>query len=98
MKRIALCLSLGLALGAFAQGSREKYLTGADIEKVTGMKGVKLIPAGSVAGAGGDLNFADASGELILMIQFTDAKTYAGFKSKYAVPSAASATRRSRVR
>lgn len=79
-----LCLSLGLALSALAQDPNEKYLTGADVEKATGMKGIKLIPRGSVAGAGGDLNFVDASGELILMAQFTDARNYTGFKAKYA--------------
>lgn len=67
-----------------AQNPYEKYLTGADIEKVTGMKGINLIPRGSVAAAAGDLNFADASGELILMVQFTDAKNFGGLKNKYA--------------
>ena len=77
-----ICLCLTLA--AVAQSPYDKYLTGADVEKVTGIKGVKLIPRGSVAGAGGDLNFADASGELILMAQFTAAKNYDSFKNKYA--------------
>lgn len=81
---ICLCLGFALALTARAQNPNEKYLTGADIEKVTGMKGIRLIPRGSVAGAGGDLNFADASGELILMVQFTDAKSFGGFKDRYA--------------
>jgi len=81
---VSLCLIIGLAFFAFAQSPYEKYLTGADVDKVIGMKAVKLIPRMSVAGAGGDLNFADASGELILMVQFTDAKSYEGFKSKYA--------------
>jgi hypothetical protein len=81
---ICLCLSFGMALTAFAQNPYEKYLTGPDVEKVTGMKGVKLTPRGSAAGAGGDLNFADASGELILMVQFTDTKNFGGFKNKYA--------------
>ncbi len=79
-----LCLSLGLALVARAQDSNEKYLAAADIEKVTGLKGIKTVPRGSVAGAGGDLNFTDSSGELILMVQFTDARNFAGFKNKYA--------------
>jgi hypothetical protein len=82
--RICVCLGCCLAFTAFAQNPTEKYLTGTDIDKVTGMKGVKLIPRMSVAGAGGDLNFADASGELILMVQITDAKNYDGFKKKYA--------------
>jgi hypothetical protein len=90
MKKICLVLgallylNLGPALTALAQSPFEKYLTGADIEKATGMKGIKPIPRGSAAGAGGDLNFTDGSGELILMIQFADVKNFAGFKSKYA--------------
>ncbi len=85
-----LCLGLCLAASAFSQGPNEKLLTAADVEKVTGMKGISLVPRGSVAGAGGDLNFTDSSGELILMVQFTDARNYAGFKSKYAKGAAAS--------
>ena len=81
---ICLYLSLCLATMAWAQNPYEKYLTGADVEKATGMKGISLVPRGSIAGAAGDLNFADASGELILMVQFTDAKNFAGFKSKFA--------------
>ncbi len=81
---ICLVLCFGLAPAAWAQSPYEKYLTGADFEKVTGIKGVKLIPRGTVAGAGGDLNFADDSGELIMMVQFTDAKNFDGFKTKYA--------------
>ncbi len=73
-----------LAAAAFAQNPNEKYLTAADVEKVTGLKGVREIPRGSAAGAGGDLNFVDASGELILMVQISDAKSFAGFKGKYA--------------
>jgi hypothetical protein len=83
MMRIGLFFIAGLVLVAFAQSQYAKYLTGDDIDKVTGMKGVKLIPRGAVAGAGGDLNFVDASGELILMVQFTDAKNFGGFKNKY---------------
>ena len=84
-RRAGLGLLLGccLALAAFAQSPDDKYLTGADVDKAVGMKGVKLIPRGSVAGAGGDLNFADASGELILMVQFTDAKSYEAYQKKY---------------
>jgi hypothetical protein len=79
-----LSVGLGPALTALAQSPYEKYLTGADIEKASGMKGVRLIPRGSAAGAGGDLNFADGSGELVLMVQFADAKSFAGVKAKYA--------------
>ena len=80
---ILLCVSAGLALSAFAQGSHEKYLTAADVEKVTGVRGVTSIARGAAAGAGGDLNFADDAGELVLMVQFADVKNFAGFKTKY---------------
>ena len=79
-----LCLRLGLAVTSLAQDPNEKLLTAADVERVTGMKGIKLVPRGSVAGASGDLNFTDSSGELILMVQFAEARNYAGFKAKYA--------------
>ncbi len=80
---VCLCLGGCLAVAAFAQNPNEKYLTGADVDRVAGMKGVKLIPRMSVPGAGGDLNFADAAGELILMVQITDARNFDGFKKKY---------------
>jgi hypothetical protein len=82
-----MCVWLSCALGGltvFAQSPSQKYLTAEDVEKATGLKGVKLIPRGSVAGANGDLNFADASGELILMAQFSPAKNYDSYRSKYA--------------
>jgi hypothetical protein len=80
---ICLYLLISTVPAALAQNQYEKYLTAADVEKITGIKGVNLIPRGSVAGAAGDLNFSDASGELILMVQFTDAKNYESFKNKY---------------
>ncbi len=79
-----LCLSVIAAGSARAQNPDDKYLTGSDIEKVTGMKGIHAVPRGSIPGAAGDLNFADASGELILMIQFTDAAGFNGLKTRYA--------------
>ena len=39
-----------------------------DVEKITGLQGVKLVPADPSKGAGGDLNFADKDGKLILMV------------------------------
>ncbi len=79
---VLVCVILGQALPAAAQGAYDKYLSAADVEKASG-KGVRLIPRGSAAGAGGDLNFADDSGEPILMVQFADAKNFAGVKAKY---------------
>ena len=48
--------------------SRAQYLTVQDIEKITGMQGVKLVPPDPSKGAGGDLNFANKDGKLILMV------------------------------
>ena len=45
-----------------------QYLTVQDVEKITGLHGVKLVPANPAKGAGGDLNFADKDGKLILMV------------------------------
>jgi hypothetical protein len=45
-----------------------QYLTVQDVEKITGLHGVKLVPPDASKGAGGDLNFADKDGKLILMV------------------------------
>jgi len=57
-----------------------KLLTAADVEQVSGKTGVKAVPADSQAGAGGDLNFADETGELIVMANFGDAAWFAAMK------------------
>ena len=49
--------------------SGAQYLTVQDVEKITGLHGVKLVPPNASKGAGGDLNFADKDGKLILMVQ-----------------------------
>jgi len=49
--------------------SGAQYLTVQDVEKITGLHGVKLVPADPLKGAGGDLNFANEDGKLILMVQ-----------------------------
>lgn len=45
-----------------------QYLTVQNVEKITGLHGVKLVPPDASKGAGGDLNFADKDGKLILMV------------------------------
>jgi hypothetical protein len=45
-----------------------QYLTVQDVEKITGLQGVKIVPPNASKGAGGDLNFADKDGKLILMV------------------------------
>lgn len=45
-----------------------QYLTVQDVEKITGLHGVKIVPPDASKGAGGDLNFAKQDGTLILMV------------------------------
>ncbi len=57
-------------------------VTVADVEKVTGLTGVQLVPAGSVAGAGAGLNFATADKKMILMVNFGPAALYTRAKEQ----------------
>jgi hypothetical protein len=74
MKNPALCVLLVGALVA-AQVSDQR-LTAADVEKVSGMSGVKTVPRGSRPGAGGDLNFVGVDSKLLLMVNFGDQQLY----------------------
>lgn len=56
-----------------------KFLTVADIEKVTGLKGVNQVPKSP--DVDGDLNFAGQDGKLILSATFLPANSYVGFRS-----------------
>jgi hypothetical protein len=59
------------ALMVFSQtkaASGASYLTVQDVEKITGLHGVKIVPPNPSKGAGGDLNFAKQDGTLILMV------------------------------
>ncbi|HEX5438628.1 MAG TPA: hypothetical protein VFW98_15860 [Gemmatimonadaceae bacterium] len=51
-------------------------LTPADVAKITGLGGIHLVPRGSAAGAGGDLNFAQQDGTLVLMVNIGTAEQY----------------------
>jgi len=73
------CAASGLAApGGAPQATNPEYaklLTPADVQKVTGLQ-VKMVPYDPKSGAGGDLNFALASGELALMLKVMDAKQW----------------------
>jgi hypothetical protein len=69
--------------GLWAQANPyHKYLTAADIEKVTGLTGVKEVPRNPQKGAGGNLNFADGDGNLILIASFLTAGDFKAYKSE----------------
>lgn len=88
MKRIALTsftlfFCLFLIPGSFAQSTEyDKYLTVADIQKVTGLTGIKQVPRDPKKGAGGHLNFADGKGHMLLLASFLTAEEFDFYKSE----------------
>lgn len=60
----------------------QKLLTIAEVEGIAGVKGVKLIPKDISKGAGGDLNFANADGSMLLMVITQPASTYKDWKAQ----------------
>jgi hypothetical protein len=55
-------------------------LTIADIENISGMKGIKLVEKGSLPGAGGSLNFA-AKDKMYAMLVIADMSVYDQWKT-----------------
>lgn len=88
MKRSALTifvllLCLSLIPRSLAQPTEyDKYLTVADIQKVTGLTGIKQVPRDPQKGAGGHLNFADDKGNMILLASFLTAEEFDFYKSE----------------
>jgi len=64
-----LVLSAPMVFAQTKAASGAQYLTVQDVEKITGLQGVKLVPRDPSKGAGGDLNFANKDGKLVLMVQ-----------------------------
>lgn len=67
---------------SFAQGESpyEKFISAADIAKITGITGLKIIPRNPSKGAGGDLNYANTQGEMVIMFQFLSSSFFEEFK------------------
>jgi hypothetical protein len=78
------CALLSSCLAARAQAP-DPRLTIADVEKATGLSGVKQVAQGSMTGAGGDLNFVGPDGKLILMVKFATASLYEATKKNQTV-------------
>lgn len=78
------CAFAGVGLVARAQAP-DPRLTIADVEKATGLSGVKQVAQGSMTGAGGDLNFVGPDGKLILMVKFATASLYDATKKNQTV-------------
>lgn len=80
------CAFAGVGLVARAQApAPDPRLTVADVEKGSGLSGVKQVAPGSMTGAGGDLNFVGPDGQLILMVKFATASLYDATKKNQTV-------------
>jgi hypothetical protein len=92
---LAYSVSLGARRPAAAQTPKpapaayEKLLTVADVESATGIKGLKLVPRDPRNGAGGNLNFAQADGSLLLMVTFGDAGLFNAWKAQEGIVNSA---------
>jgi hypothetical protein len=60
-------------------------LTVADVERVSGVKGIQLVSAGSVPGAGPGVNFAGPDKRMVLMVNFGTEALYRRAKEQKAV-------------
>jgi hypothetical protein len=56
--------------------SVDKLVTPADVEKISGLTGIKLVPRDPSKGAGGDLNFATQDDSLVLMVLVSGSSLY----------------------
>ena len=80
------CALAGVGLVVRAQApAPDPRLTIADVEKVSGVSGVKQVAQGSMTGAGGALNFTGPDGKLILMVNFASAPLYDGARKSQIV-------------
>lgn len=76
MSRISAALLLALSATTLSAQAPDPRLTVADVERVSGLKGIQLVAPGSVTGAGAGLNFASADKHMVLMVNFGPAALY----------------------
>jgi hypothetical protein len=75
-----LAIALGIAAAPVRAQAPDSRLTIADVEKLSGLKGVTQVAKAPARGAGGNLNFAGPEGKLLLMVNFGSASLYDGAK------------------
>ena len=71
---------LGIGAAVVRGQAPDSRLTIADVEKISGLKGVTQVAKASTPGAGGNLNFVGPDGKLLLMVNFGSAALYDGAK------------------
>ena len=79
---IGVCLASLCTVAQAQQTDQKELLTVQDVEAVTGIAGITLVPRSSQMGAGGDLNFGLADKTLILTVAIQDAAMYDEWKSQ----------------
>lgn len=62
--------------GVATNTPKEQLLTIADVEKVSGLAGLKTVPYDPAIGAGGSVNVADESGQLVVMLVVEGPETW----------------------
>jgi len=89
---LSLFVVVALTASVFAAGQFDHIITAADVEKITGLSGVKQVPREQLNKfRNGDLNFVLKDDQPILMIQFRPAFVFDDLKAdsgyfKAAVP------------
>ncbi|MFO7979895.1 MAG: hypothetical protein R6V00_03555 [Candidatus Aminicenantes bacterium] len=68
--------------GVVAQQEDQKLLTPEDVEEVTGMKYIQLMPKGEEEQAVGDLNFTKQDGTPVLMVNVQSEAVYKAWKNQ----------------
>lgn len=83
-KILSLVISFAFVFAAISVQSvySKDVLTAEDVGKVTGIQGLKLVPKNPQIGAGGDLNFAQPDGTIILIVMMQKASMYDTWKSQ----------------
>jgi hypothetical protein len=77
------CVILNSAVFLLAQElDYSKFLTVADIQKVTGLSGVKQVSRNPQRRAGGHLNFERADNQMILIASFLPLSQYEAYKNE----------------
>ena len=86
---ISLAIMAGLSATVYAEGQFDHVITAADVEKLTGLKGVKQVPREKLNKfRNGDLNFVLGDDKPLLMIQFRPGYVFETMKadSKASIP------------
>jgi hypothetical protein len=79
---MSLTIIASLSATVYAEGQLDHVISAADVEKITGLMGVKQVPREKLNKfRNGDLNFVAGDDKPILMIQFRPGYVFAAMKS-----------------